>query len=527
MRTAGTSSGSRFWTLLAPRFPCHLGLLVRRRRPDDQLGGEVARVEDDRHPRSVRREGGSAGRPREVLPALAVDLPSGSAQLPLGFERPPGQLGPEAVVEGGGGLAEDAAEGVVEAARGARRHPRPEVAQAPRAGALLEPFEIGGAEQVGHRHAAPGAGVGGHPAVVGELPPLRPAAQDRRPQVAVRPPRAGEAPLDQGGIPFEHPAGRRQGDRPHRGDLGEQAPRRVARRPQHVDEVGLLVGDQQLGPVGVVAELGVGAGRARPQHHARPAEEGEGHAVGVGDRIGDHHVHHLRRVVADLGHHPLADRLQPRRRPPRPGLGRGRVVDPEVRRRESAPVGGGALGAGRGGKQDGEDDEQRLRSHREEDNPGQDPEVVAVPGRPRVAPTPRAGIRCRGDPRAPCLTPSWAAGRAPRTRPGSRGGCGCRRRTACWPRRRSGRARRRLRPPNPKALPAASRIWRFSPSRRKGPFLSAVILESDMVFFFPEGKARRSAGLPERASLFQPAGAVNPCGAPRRPGLPREPGALS
>ena len=73
-------------------------------------------------------------------------------------------------------------------------------------------------------------------------------------------------------------------------------------------------------------------------------------AVGVRDRIGDQNVHHLRRVVPDLGDHPLADRLQPRRGPPGPGLGGGGVVHAEVGRGERAPVGGGALGAGGEGR---------------------------------------------------------------------------------------------------------------------------------------------------------------------------------
>jgi hypothetical protein len=126
--------------------------------------------------------------------------------------------------------------------------------------------------------------------------------------------------------------------------------------------MGLLVDQEQLGPLGVVPDDRLGTRRAGPQHEPRPAEDRNCGAIGIGDRIGDEHVHRLRRHISDLRRHPLADRLQPPRRPPRPGLGCGRVVDAEVRRLQGPPVGGRTLGeGGQGGK--GEEEEDGEKPH--------------------------------------------------------------------------------------------------------------------------------------------------------------------
>ena len=91
-------------------------------------------------------------------------------------------------------------------------------------------------------------------------------------------------------------------------------------------------------PVGVVADRRVGAGRARPQHHARRVEQRQRHAVGLRHRVLDDNVDHPGRCVPDLGGDPLADRLHARHGPECPRLGRRRVVDPEVGGRDGPPV---------------------------------------------------------------------------------------------------------------------------------------------------------------------------------------------
>ena len=133
---------------LPPRPPARLGLLVRRGRPDDQAGGEVPGAEDDRDSLAVGERAGAPVVQARSCQTLAVDLRSPARARP---RSPARSARPGSGRRGRGRVAEDAAEGVVEAPHGARRHPRPEAAQAPRPGALLEPFEVGGAEEVRHR----------------------------------------------------------------------------------------------------------------------------------------------------------------------------------------------------------------------------------------------------------------------------------------------------------------------------------------------------------------------------------------
>ena len=112
LRTAGTSSGSR------SRSFCRSSSHSFSAFSSGAVDQTTRREGRSRRSTSTTRRwpSGESGRgahgPREVLPELAF---AGLAAAPLGLQRPPGQLGAEAVVEIPGIVAEDAAEGLVEA----------------------------------------------------------------------------------------------------------------------------------------------------------------------------------------------------------------------------------------------------------------------------------------------------------------------------------------------------------------------------------------------------------------------------
>ena len=101
----------------------------------------------------------------------------------------------------------------------------------------------------------------------------------------------------------------------------------------------LLVHRQKLDPAGVVGQARARLGRRQQQDHSRRAEQGEGGAVGLRQRIEQHDLHRALVGAADGALHPLAHRRQPRREVPRPRLGGRREVHAVAGHLDGAPVG--------------------------------------------------------------------------------------------------------------------------------------------------------------------------------------------
>ncbi len=324
-----------------------LFLFIRASREDDELPPPLAVTRDEGQLRAVGRHGGISALIGRFLPELTVREPFALRRR----HRLRRQLGRELAVEARRRFAEDAGERRPEAAALAGRHPRPEMAQRIGPAALFEPFEVGRAGQVGHRHTEELA-AGIELSVGGETTADGPLAQNGRTERAVWAARAGDAPLDHGRVALQHPAWRIERDRVERQEVREQPLLRVARRPHEVDEMRRLVHGQQVDPVAVLADRALRVGRLGVVDDARRVEQRQRDPVRVGHGIHDHHVRHLLRREADFLHHRTAHRFEPRRRPLRPPFRIRGVVHAKVRRGDRAPIRGGTLRDERHGRRE-------------------------------------------------------------------------------------------------------------------------------------------------------------------------------
>ena len=134
----------------------------------------------------------------------------------------------------------------------------------------------------------------------------------------------------------------RQGSEGDRGDAS-QNPARPVSRTRQVHDVRDFMRDQVFHPVGPDPELRLGLRGCRPEDDEGPVEERKRHPVRGRLRIADEDVDRTLDPESDSLRDAVVDRFDRPRGALRPGLERGGEVDPEVRRLDRPPRGGGSL----------------------------------------------------------------------------------------------------------------------------------------------------------------------------------------